>query len=421
MLFFHRGHTEMSTILFFTSDRLAFANISQTATTEKVLFVPDPITGNRLFIGNSTMVSYDGRCNISAFDGSHAALTIDTLNNRLGIGTSSPTSALHVVDSTGVQITGPFNVTGATVLTGTTNIIGTITASFFYGSAMGLTSIPAARLIGSLPTSVYGNATIPLTALSGYNNGVLGLSGAITADILAITSSLSVSQISTGIITSGEGDFTFLSTGNGIANTFTVGSLFAGSISSGSIGNLLTASGAFSSLSTGTANVDIINNRFFSTTVGIASSFTVGTLFAGTISSGSIGNLLTASGSFSSLSVGTANIDILNTRSLSIATARVSSLTVGNLFVGNISGSTAFFSTLSSGLVTANTLSSYVVYTSSIHTPNIYVTNIYANDGGIANVVASSLNASKAVFIQVIASSFQGTLLGKNILIVETL
>ena len=48
------------------------------------------------------------------------------------------------------------------------------------------------------------------------------------------------------------------------------------------------------------------------------------------------------------------------------------------------------------------------------------VTNIYANDGGIANVVASSLNASRAVFVQVIASSFQGSLIGKNLLTVET-
>jgi hypothetical protein len=55
-----------------------------------------------------------------------------------------------------------------------------------------------------------------------------------------------------------------------------------------------------------------------------------------------------------------------------------------------------------------------------VNTPNIYVTNIYANDGGIANVVASSLNASRAVFIQVIASSFQGSLIGKNLLTVET-
>jgi hypothetical protein len=66
-------------------------------------------------------------------------------------------------------------------------------------------------------------------------------------------------------------------------------------------------------------------------------------------------------------------------------------------------------------------LSSYIVYASSINTPNIYVTNIYANDGGIANVVASSLNASRAVFAQGIASSFQGALIGTNLMTVQTL
>jgi hypothetical protein len=364
----------MSTILFFTSDRLAFANISQSATTETVLFVPDPATGTRLFLGNSTMISYDGRCNIASFDGSKASLTIDTLNNRLGIGISSPTSALHIKDPTGIQLTGPatitgsVNITGTTVFTGATNVVGTITATYLYGSAMGLTSIPAARLIGTLPGTVYGDATIPLTAISGYNNGILGLSGGVVADTLGITNSLSVNVISSG-------------------NAF----------------------------------IDSLQTTKFSTAIVTASTFTVGTLFANTISSGSIGNLLTAAGSFSSLSAGTANVSILNTTSLSIATATVSSLTVGNLVGRNISASTAFFSTLSSGLVTATTLSSYIVYASSIHTPNIYVTNIYANDGGIANVVASSLNASKSVFLQVIASSFQGTLWGKNILVVETL
>ena len=417
----------MSTILFFTSDRLAFANISQSATTETVLFVPDPATGTRLFLGNSTMISYDGRCNIASFDGSKASLTIDTLNNRLGIGISSPTSALHIKDPTGIQLTGPatitgsVNITGTTIFTGGTNVVGTMTASFFYGSAMGLTSIPAARLIGTLPGTVYGDATIPLTAISGYNNGILGLSGGVVADTLGITNSLSVNVISSGNAFIDSLQTTKFSTAIVTASTFTVGTLFANTISSGSIGNLLTASGAFSSLSVGTANIDINNNRFLSTSVGTASSFTVGTLFAGSISSGSIGNLLTAAGSFSSLSAGTANVSILNTTSLSIATATVSSLTVGNLVGRNISASTAFFSTLSSGLVTATTLSSYIVYASSINTPNIYVTNIYANDGGIANVVASSLNASKSVFLQVIASSFQGTLWGKNILVVETL
>jgi hypothetical protein len=120
------------------------------------------------------------------------------------------------------------------------------------------------------------------------------------------------------------------------------------------------------------------------------------------------------------LTASTINTDILNTRLFSTASGSASTFTIGNIFgssgsISSIIGNEAKIST-----VTANTLSSYIVYASSINTPNIYVTNIYANDGGIANVVASSLNASRAVFVQVIASSFQGSLIGKNLLTVET-
>jgi len=704
----------MSTILFFTSDRLAFANVSPTATTEKVLLIPDPVTGNRLFIGNSTMIGYDGRCNISTFDGSKATVTIDTMNNRFGIGISSPTSALHVIDPTGVTVVGPVNFTGATTLTGPTNVIGTMTASYFTGSAINLTSIPAARLVGNLPASVYANGTIPIAALSGYNSGNLGLSGTLTADSIGVANSLSVNVISTGIITGQTGDFNNLSTANavidtlnvkvlsttfgymstltvgtlfatnistggfgtngagfyssisagmaflntlnvnsisagtgaissfiigtlfagsissgtlsglssaivnntnlilsistgqntfianlstlsnlitgistnvtatstnvntlsnlitgistnvtatstvvntisnivatnttnigsisnsvnflltvnnlsditistnyayistlsagavfsrfigdgslltnvpfnissalstiilstsflyasslstfsmkanvgyistlittnyntnsfstavGYASTFTIGTLFATSISSGSIGSLLTAAGAFSSISAGTATIEIANITNLSAGTGTFSSLTVGSLFAASISSGSIGSLTTAGGAFSSISAGTGTIGIANIISLSTGSIVASSLTIGNTFTSTINALAGNFSsisigtayvgfetisslsagTINAGNVTANNLSSYIVYTSSLHTPNIYVTNIYANDGGIANVVASSLNASKAVFIQVIASSFQGTLLGRNVLQVQGL
>ena len=124
--------------------------------------------------------------------------------------------------------------------------------------------------------------------------------------------------------------------------------------------------------------------------------------------------------STANLTASTINTDILNARLFSTAAGIASSFTIGSIFastgsISSIRGNEARIST-----VTANTLSSYIVYASSINTPNIYVTNIYANDGGIANVVASSLNASRAVFVQVIASSFQGSLIGKNLLTVET-
>ena len=290
-MFFLRGHTRMSTILFFTSDRLAFANLSPTATTEKIILTPDPVDGNRLFIGNSTMIGYDGRCNISTFDGSKATLTFDTANRRVGIGISSPTVALDVVDAGGVRIVGPTNITGdtnitgATLFTGNSRVTGTATAGAFYGSAMGLTSIPAARIVGALPAGVYADATIPTSALSGYNNGSLVLSGVLATDTITVSS-----------ITSAKGIFSSISSGNADFDILNVRALFAGSISSGSIGSLLINTGVFSSISTGNLGVGVLN-----TLGGSASTFTVGTLFAGSISSGSIGSLLIATGAFSSI------------------------------------------------------------------------------------------------------------------------
>jgi len=279
----------MSTILFFTSDRFAFANLSPSATTEKIILTPDPVDGSRLFIGNSTMISYDARCNISTFDGSRATMTIDTLNNRVGIGISSPTAALDVVDAAGVRIVGPTNITGATTFTGNSRVIGTATATSFAGSAIGLTSIPAARIVGSLPTSVYANATIPVTALSGYDNGSLLLSGHLGTETLNV-STVTAQEASFSSLSSGSAGIDTLSvrafsTAFGFVSTLTIGRLLAGSISSGSIGSLVTDSGSFNLVTAETAGVNVLNTALLSTGAGTASSFTVGILYAATISS----------------------------------------------------------------------------------------------------------------------------------------
>ena len=432
----------MSTILFFTSDRLAFANISQTATTEKVLFVPDPVTGDRLFIGNSTMISYDARCNISAFDGNLAALTIDTLNKRLGIGTSSPTAALHIAHPSGIQITGPANITGTTTLTGATNVIGTMTATALYGSAMGLTSIPAARLVGSLQASVYANATIPLTAISGYNDGVLGLSGAVAADTLSITSSLSVNQISTGYIASGQGDFAFLSSGSGSVSTFTVGTLYVGLISSATINSLSSAIFAISNLvanistllvnvsssatnnatltatstATGlnTVSITTVSNLLNSVSTNVT---TVSTLLNGVSSVGATNtvNLTTVSNLLNSVSTNVTTVST-NVNSLSNLVNGISSslitvsntvattvtnlgtvsnsvnflLTVNNLSSLTISTSYGFFSTLSAGTV----YSKFVGDGSRLsNVPFIVPAYVSVNTLSSGSIIASSISS----------------------------
>ena len=144
----------MSTILYFTSDRIAFTNVSATKNAETILLVPDPHLGNSLFIGNSTMVTYDAACNISTFNGSKALMTINTNTSQIGIGTSSPTTAFDVVDSRGINIVGPANITG------------TVSGTYFYGSALGLTNIPANRIVGTLTTANFSCAHSAIFSLS---------------------------------------------------------------------------------------------------------------------------------------------------------------------------------------------------------------------------------------------------------------
>ena len=399
MLFFLRGHTRMSTILFFTSDRLAFANLSPTATTEKIILTPDPVDGNRLFIGNSTMIGYDGRCNISTFDGSQATLIIDTMNKRVGIGISSPTAALDVVDATGVRIIGPTNITGdtnitgATVFTGNSRVTGTATAGAFYGSAMGLTSIPAARIVGSLAAGVYATGTIPTSALSGYNNGNIVFSGVFATDTITVSS-----------ITSTEGIFSSISTGNaGIGSlttsytytsTLNVGSLFAGSISSGSIGSLAIANGDFSSINTNIITGTALNTRTISTGFGSASSFTVGTLFAGSISSGTITSLSSAIvGIFNTLDNVSTSVSTLSNYLTSVSNAGVT--TSNNLTgVSNsvITTSNNVISVSNAGVTTSTNVSTLSNYFSTVSNSFKLVSSATATN--ILNIISVSNTAN---------------------------
>jgi len=360
----------MSTILFFTSDRFAFANLSPSATTEKIILTPDPVDGSRLFIGNSTMISYDARCNISTFDGSRATMTIDTLNNRVGIGISSPTVALDIVDAGGVRIVGPTNITGATTFTGNSRVVGIATATSFTGSGIGLTSIPAARIVGSLPAAVYANATIPVAALSGYDNGSLLLSGHLATETLNV-STITAQQASFSSLSSGSAGIDTLSvrafsTAFGFVSTLTIGRLLAGSISSGSIGSLVTDSGSFNLVTAGTADVNVLNTALLSTGAGTASSFTVGILYAATISSGSIVSLSSALVSVSNTGVtNTTNITTISNNIITASNAGVANTTnittvsntvnyllaVSNVSAVTMSTSFGFFSTISAGTV----------------------------------------------------------------------
>ena len=327
------------------------------------------------------------------------------------------TAAFTTVSNTVNYLLAVSNISAVTMST-SFGFFSTISAGTVFGRFVGdgslLTNLPVTTALATVSNN--------LTTVS--NTGVTNTTN-ITTVSNTVNYLLVVSNISAVTMSTSFGFFSTISTGTVFGRFVGDGSLLTGIV--GGSGGMSFVPPVLSTtlLSTGdlTAsiiNTDILNTRLFSTASGSASTFTIGTLFAGMISSASIGLVLTAAGAFSSISVGTANIDILNTRLLSTASGTASSFTIGSIFgssgsISSIIGNEAKIST-----VTANTLSSYIVYASSINTPNIYVTNIYANDGGIANVVASSLNASRAVFIQVIASSFQGSLIGKNLLTVET-
>ena len=327
------------------------------------------------------------------------------------------TVALTTVSNTVNYLLAVSNISAVTMST-SFGFFSTISAGTVFGRFVGDGS-----LLTNLPVT---------TALATVSNNLTTVSNSVTTNTTNITAVsntvnylLAVSNISAVTMSTSFGFFSTISAGTVFGRFVGDGSLLTGIVGAGGGISFVPPILSTTLLSTGNLtasiiNTDILNTRLFSTASGSASTFTIGTLFAGMISSASIGSVLTAAGAFSSISVGTANIDILNTRLFSTASGSASTFTIGNIFgssgsISSIIGNEAKIST-----VTANTLSSYIVYASSVNTPNIYVTNIYANDGGIANVVASSLNASRAVFIQVIASSFQGSLIGKNLLTVET-
>ena len=208
---------------------------------------------------------------------------------------------------------------------------------------------------------------------------------------------IGIASPTTTLDVAGTGRFQILSTQQ----------MYVSSISSGSVyGRFIGDGSGLTGVAGGGGGISIVP-PVLSTTL-----LSTGILTAASISSGF--------GAFSSIVAGIDNTDILNARLFSTAAGTASSFTIGSIFISSGSVSSLRGNEARISTVTANTLSSYIVYASSVNTPNIYVTNIYANDGGIANVVASSLNASRAVFVQVIASSFQGSLIGKNLLTVET-
>jgi hypothetical protein len=440
--------------------------------TQELLFYKGSTTTDRIRMQTTGSIIFEPGVGARSFPAVGSNVTpamIINASSNVGIGIAAPTTTLDVAG------TGRFQILSTQQL-----FVSSISSGIVYGRFVGdgslLTGLPASGLsalppilsttllstgnitannisVGVLSTSygffstisagtIFGRFVGDGSLLTGIVSGggmsfvppvlstTLLSTGVLTARNIStnegFASSFFINRLTTSTVSALLGSFSSLSVSQVYVSSLTVDNLTIGNdngfINMGDViaASLSTVTVVAESVSTRTINTDILNTRILSTASGTVSTFTVGTLFAGTISSASIGSVLTAAGAFSSISAGTANIDILNARLFSTAAGTASSFTIGSIFassgsISSIRGNEARIST-----VTANTLSSYIVYASSVNTPNIYVTNIYANDGGIANVVASSLNASRAVFVQVIASSFQGSLIGKNILTVET-
>ena len=150
--------TDFSTSeLFLRSDRIAFARVPPEVPLgtkeERIVIAPDS-TGYLLYFGISSMISTTTADTLHEVIPSYAAFTIDTRNKRIGIGVSTPQYGLDISSLTGVRING-----GSLI-----------------GNSLNYLSTAAENVFGSLPGSIYGQNTIPLSALLSSGGPLLGIS-----------------------------------------------------------------------------------------------------------------------------------------------------------------------------------------------------------------------------------------------------
>ena len=150
--------TDFSTSeLFLRSDRIAFARVPPEVPLgtkeERIIIAPD-LTGYLLYFGISSMISTTTADTLYEVLPSYAAVTIDTRNKRIGIGVSTPQYGLDISSLTGVRING-----GSLI-----------------GNSLNYLSTAAENVFGSLPGSIYGQNTIPLSALLSSGGPLLGIS-----------------------------------------------------------------------------------------------------------------------------------------------------------------------------------------------------------------------------------------------------
>ena len=272
--------------LFLRSDRIAFGKIPPEVLVreERTIILPDT-TGQRLFIGLSTLVSTNTYGNLETIYPGKASFTFDVLNNKFGIGVSSPQYSLDIQTTTGLRLSG-----------------GSLIANAF-----GLFSVQTQALISTLPTSAFAPGTIPVTALASSGTSILSgisvptsaLYGKLAASFFANSTISLLSLQSTGTIYAtqfigGGAAITGLSLNNinttGIENLFSANTLSLSTLAS--TGQIWLRNGSIISpyISTGT----LYTNTLYPTTIStgsiitgtlVASSFTVASFTASTVSS----------------------------------------------------------------------------------------------------------------------------------------
>jgi hypothetical protein len=287
------------------------------------------------------------------------------------------------------------NIAGGslTITTGATNLAA-LTASGLVVANGGISTTAISTNSAYIGSLTIGNAS---------DAGFFNIGGLLTANAGISTTTISSisAYISTFSTTAGFGNFSGKFTGDGSGLT---------GVGMSSLPPVLSTS----LFSTGLLTACNVSTNNLSANIAFISSLTVNALTIGpSLGFLNMGDIITTSISTNMINASTVNTSTINLNTLSASFGVFSTISTNNVFAGNVRVST----------LVAESLSSYIVMTSSLTSPNVYVTNIYANggtDSGIVNIITSSLNASKAVFIQVLASSFIGTLSGQNILTIAS-
>lgn len=301
-------------------------------------------------------------------------------------------------------------------------VLSSILVSSIAGNGLNMSNVPASLLSGFLRSSVFANRTIPTESLQSTGKITISeISASVARTNIAFTQLAHISTISTGSLNATDlfaerGIFSTLSTEQtAITEAFVQKAAFS-TLSAGTLiaTNTVIQLGSFSTVSTAAF---IAADSFVQK--GAFSSLSAGVTVAG--------EAFIKYGAFSSISAGVLQV---STISASFLTTQL--LNIDALIGDRIAVSSGSFSTISTGFLRSQQLSTLSLdanqaqfstalinklsIATSIHAPIINVTNIYADTENALHIIASSMNVTSAIFINVLASSFNGKLLGLTVM-----